>query len=138
MSLSVVDIEKGADELVKSYDQKILELTALEQQLLKDKNVQLYVLLHEKIKNLKNKESIDLNDYFSSIKQNCNHPLYVCVANGMSSNYKYKCICVNCGEAKYFKKYEMDELYNNHRLIIEKIFEDTFNNSFSNLTVVKK
>ena len=129
MSLSVLEIEKGADELVKSYDQKILELTALEQQLLKDKNVQLYVLLHEKIKNLKNKESIDLNDYFSSIKQNCNHPLYVCVANGMSSNYKYKCICVNCGEAKYFKKYEMDELYNNHRLIIEKIFEDTFNNS---------
>lgn len=128
MSLSVLDIEKGADELAKSYNRRIAELTTLEQELLKDSNVQLYVFLHEELTKVKNNRNASLNDYFGDAKGKCDHPLYVCVSHGMSDTYSYKCICVNCGATKYFKQYELNELYNNHRLIAEKVFESDFEN----------
>ena len=127
MSLSVLDIERGADELAKSYNRRIAELTILEQELLKDSNVQLYVFLHEELAKAKNKRDTRLNDYFSGAKEKCDHPLYVCVTHG-ADTYSYKCICVNCGATKYFKQYELDELYDNHRLIVERVFESDFGN----------
>lgn len=121
MSLSVLEIEKGADELRRPFNVRFDELNALEQVLLEDEKVQLYIFLHDEISRLKNKESDDLADYYNGVREKCEHPLYLCVTDGNDFGYSYKCICLNCGQAKHFKQYELDELFADHRVIAQKI-----------------
>ena len=121
MSLSVLDIEKGANELEYPFNKKIEMLTELEQNLLEDKKVQLYVFLHNEIKNTEQKEAIKLNDYYSDVRKQCAHPLYLCVTCGNDNGYVYKCVCINCGATKHFEQYELDELFANHRVIAQKV-----------------
>ena len=121
MSLSVLEIEKGEKDLRNPFKNKTKELKVLEQELLKDKKVQLYLFLHNEIKNAELKESMMVNDYYSEARKQCEHPLYVCVTNGNETNYVYKCICLNCGATKHFKQYELDELFKEHRVIAQKI-----------------
>ena len=52
MSLSILDIERGALELESNFDERINKLTELEEKLLEDKKVQLYAFIHEKLKKI--------------------------------------------------------------------------------------
>lgn len=45
MSLTALEIEKGAEELQESFDKEILKLNEVKSKLLEDENVQLFVFL---------------------------------------------------------------------------------------------
>ena len=53
MHLSILDIEKGAEELKRGFDKKIEELQECEEKLLEDEKVQLYVFIHEQLECIK-------------------------------------------------------------------------------------
>ena len=117
MSLSILDIERGALELESNFDERINKLTELEEKLLEDKKVQLYVFIHENLKKISNEKKEAYDEYLKHTKETCEHPLYVCVTNNYDNTYTYKCICLNCKKARYFKQYELDKLYDEHKVI---------------------
>ena len=117
MSLSILDIERGALELERNFDERINKLTELEEKLLEDKKVQLYVFIHENLKKISNEKKEAYDEYLNHIKETCEHPLYVCVTDGYDNTYSYKCICLNCKKTRYFKQYELDKLYDEHKVI---------------------
>lgn len=121
MSLSVLEIEKGADELRKPFHKRIDKLKELEQVLLNDDKVQLYIFLHGEISKLTDKENEELAIYYNDVRKECEHPLYLCVTDGSDFGYSYKCICLNCGHTEHFKQYELDELFADHRVIAQKM-----------------
>lgn len=49
MSLSVINVIKGAERLQKPFDKRISELQICENELLQDDKVQLYLFLHQEI-----------------------------------------------------------------------------------------
>lgn len=121
MGLSVLDIEKGADKLRASFLNKKNDLSSLEEKILSDEKVQLYLFLHERLSRLKDKENDAINDYYIDVRKKCDHPLYLCVTDGRDFGYSYKCICLNCGQVKHFKQYELDEVFLEHRVIVQRI-----------------
>ena len=121
MGLSVLDIEKGADKLRASFSDKKNNLAPLEEKILRDEKVQLYIFLHEKLSRLKSEEKDALQGYYIDVRKKCDHPLYVCVTDGNDFGYSYKCICLNCGQVKHFKQYELDEVFLDHRAIAQKV-----------------
>lgn len=121
MGLSVLDIEKGADKLRESFFNKKNTLSDLEEKILSDEKVQLYIFLHEKLSRLKSEEKDAINDYYTNVRKKCDHPLYLCVTDGNDFGYSYKCICLNCGQVKHFKQYELDEMFTDHRVIVQKV-----------------
>lgn len=124
MSLSVINVIKGAERLQKPFDKRISELQICENELLQDDKVQLYLFLHQEILKQREKKNNRLTDYYNSIKEKCDHPLYVCVTEGSENAYSYKCICLTCKEVRYFKQYEMDDLFKRHMAIASKIGDD--------------
>ena len=119
MSLTALEIEKGAEKLQESFDKEILKLNEVKSKLLEDKNVQLFVFLNSRIQEEKLKKENAINKFINTNREECEHPLYVCVTS-MNSSYSYKCICLNCGKTAYFKEYELNSLYNEHKLIVLK------------------
>ena len=62
MSLSVINVIKGAERLQKPFDKRISELQICENELLQDDKVQLYLFLHQEIlKQREKKKSSTLN-----------------------------------------------------------------------------
>lgn len=123
MSLTALEIEKGAEELQESFDKEILKLNEVKSKLLEDKNVQLFVFCNSRIQEEKLKKENAINEFINTNREECEHPLYICVTS-MNSSYSYKCICLNCGKTAYFKEYELNSLYNEHKLIALKKEED--------------
>ena len=119
MSLTALEIEKGAEKLQESFDKEILKLNEVKSKLLEDKNVQLFVFFNSRIQEEKLKKENAINEFINTNREECEHPLYVCVTS-MNSSYSYKCICLNCGKTAYFKEYELNSLYNEHKLIALK------------------
>ena len=119
MSLTALEIEKGAEKLQESFDKEILKLNKVKSKLLEDKNVQLFVFFNSRIQEEKLKKENAINEFINTNREECEHPLYVCVTS-MNSSYSYKCICLNCGKTAYFKEYELNSLYNEHKLIALK------------------
>lgn len=124
MSLSVLDIKRGADELREPFDKRLSELNVFEQELLKDEKVQLYLFLHQEIARTEEKRNEKIADYLSNVRIQCEHPLYICVTSGSYDTYSYKCICLNCGTSRHFKQYELDKLYDEHKVIAKRLDED--------------
>ena len=91
----------------------------MKSKLLEDKNVQLFVFFNSRIQEEKLKKENAINEFINTNREDCEHPLYVCVTS-MNSSYSYKCICLNCGKTAYFKEYELNSLYNEHKLIALK------------------
>lgn len=129
MSLSILDIEKGVDELQGSFEGKLKRLQECEKKLLEDEKVQLYIFIHEQLKSIENKKNKCVYEYLQNSREKCEHPLYFCVTNGDNNTYSYKCLCLNCGVTKYFKQYELDKLYDEHK-VITKINGDFDDNHF--------
>lgn len=129
MHLSILDIEKGAEELKRGFDKKIEELQECEEKLLEDEKVQLYVFIHEQLECIKKDKRNSFYSYIGNMREKCEHPLYFCVTNGDENTYSYKCLCLNCGVTMYFKQYEMDKLYDEHK-VITKIDGDFDGNHF--------
>lgn len=119
MALTALEIKKGADEIQLSFDKEISKLNEIKAKLLEDEKVQLYVFLNSKVQDEEFKKERALNEFIDMNINECVHPLYVCVSD-MNSAYSYKCICLNCGKTAYFKEYELNSLYNEHKLIVLK------------------
>ena len=129
MSLSIIDIEKGVDELQGLFDGKLKRLQECEEKLLEDEKVQLYIFIHNQLESVKKEKNKNVYEYMKNSREKCEHPLYFCVTNGSDNTYSYKCLCLNCGITKYFKQYELDKLYEEHK-VIAKINGDLDDNHF--------
>lgn len=92
------------------------------------------------------RDNFSLNDE----EKMCEHPLFVCLAYGNLNSYTYKCVCVRCGKAHYFKEYELKQLWMEHRIINENLnmdlnnlynfkdIQDYYNESLEHLVQLKK
>lgn len=134
MNLSILDIERGAKEINGVFDEKLEKLNGCVSKLEEDEKIQLYIFLQNEIDKTESNKKERINEYIENVREKCNHSLYICVTNGDEETYNYKCICLSCGHSEYFKQYELDKLYNEHKVIAKSISDTNGNHHYSSQT----
>lgn len=127
---SPVVCSKEMLEIALAYDLKIEKLKEEEKNFLNDEVVKMYFKVLKEIKKTEQDKQSALHKYNSNMQRNCTHPMYVCYNfdTPVRIDY-YECMCLHCGKITNMTYKEVDELYQNKRILaIPKIGYDYYLN----------
>lgn len=127
---SPVVCSKEMLEIALAYDLKIKKLKEEENKFLDDEVVKMYFNVLKEIKKTEQDKQSVLHKYNSNMQRNCTHPMYVCYNYDTPVRIDYyECKCLHCGKITNMTYKEVDELYQNKRILaIPKIGYDYYLN----------
>lgn len=127
---SPVVCSKEMLEIALAYDLKIKKLKEEEKNFLDDEVVKMYFKVLKEIKKTEQDKQSALHKYNSNMQRNCTHPMYVCYNYDTPVRIDYyECMCLHCGKITNMTYKEVDELYQNKRILaIPKIGYDYYLN----------
>ncbi len=127
---SPVVCSKEMLEIALAYDLKIEKLKEEEKNFLNDEVVKMYFKVLKEIKKTEQDKQSALHEYNSNMQRNCTHPMYVCYNYDTPVRIDYyECMCLHCGKITNMTYKEVDELYQNKRILaIPKIGYDYYLN----------
>ena len=127
---SPVVCSKEMLEIALAYDLKIEKLKEEEKKFLNDEVVKMYFKVLKEIKKTEQDKQSALHKYNSNMQKNCTHPMYVCYNYDTPVRIDYyECMCLHCGKITNMTYKEVDELYQNKRILaIPKIGYDYYLN----------
>ncbi len=127
---SPVVCSKEMLEIALAYDLKIEKLKEEEKNFLNDEVVKMYFKVLKEIKKTEQDKQSVLHKYNSNMQRNCTHPMYVCYNYDTPVRIDYyECMCLHCGKITNMTYKEVDELYQNKRILaIPKIGYDYYLN----------
>ena len=127
---SPVVCSKEMLEIALAYDLKIKKLKEEEKNFLNDEVVKMYFNVLKEIKKTEQDKQSALHEYNSNMQRNCTHPMYVCYNYDTPVRIDYyECMCLHCGKITNMTYKEVDELYQNKRILaIPKIGYDYYLN----------
>lgn len=127
---SPVVCSKEMLEIALAYDLKIEKLKEEEKNFLNDEVVKMYFKVLKEIKKTEQDKQSALHKYNSNMQRNCTHPMYVCYNYDTPVRIDYyECMCLHCGKITNMTYKEVDELYQNKRILaIPKIGYDYYLN----------
>ena len=127
---SPVVCSKEMLEIALAYDLKIKKLKEEEKNFLNDEVVKMYFNVLKEIKKTEQDKQSALHKYNSNMQKNCTHPMYVCYNYDTPVRIDYyECMCLHCGKITNMTYKEVDELYQNKRILaIPKIGYDYYLN----------
>lgn len=127
---SPVVCSKEMLEIALAYDLKIEKLKEEEKNFLNDEVVKMYFKILKEIKKTEQDKQSALHEYNSNMQKNCIHPMYVCYNYDTPVRIDYyECMCLHCGKITNMTYKEVDELYQNKRILaIPKIGYDYYLN----------
>ena len=127
---SPVVCSKEMLEIALAYDLKIKKLKEEEKIFLNDEVVKMYFNVLKEIKKTEQDKQSALHEYNSNMQRNCTHPMYVCYNYDTPVRIDYyECMCLHCGKITNMTYKEVDELYQNKRILaIPKIGYDYYLN----------
>ena len=127
---SPVVCSKEMLEIALAYDLKIKKLKEEEKNFLDDEVVKMYFNVLKEIKKTEQDKQSALHKYNSNMQKNCIHPMYVCYNYDTPVRIDYyECMCLHCGKITNMTYKEVDELYQNKRILaIPKIGYDYYLN----------
>lgn len=127
---SPVVCSKEMLEIALAYDLKIEKLKEEEKNFLNDEVVKMYFKVLKEIKKTEQDKQSALHKYNSNMQKNCTHPMYVCYNYDTPVRIDYyECMCLHCGKITNMTYKEVDELYQNKRILaIPKIGYDYYLN----------
>ena len=127
---SPVVCSKEMLEIALAYDLKIEKLKEEEKNFLNDEVVKMYFNVLKEIKKTEQDKQSALHEYNSNMQKNCTHPMYVCYNYDTPVRIDYyECMCLHCGKITNMTYKEVDELYQNKRILaIPKIGYDYYLN----------
>ena len=127
---SPVVCSKEMLEIALAYDLKIEKLKEEEKNFLNDEVVKMYFNVLKEIKKTEQDKQSALHEYNSNMQRNCTHPMYVCYNYDTPVRIDYyECMCLHCGKITNMTYKEVDELYQNKRILaIPKIGYDYYLN----------
>lgn len=127
---SPVVCSKEMLEIALAYDLKIEKLKEEEKNFLNDEVVKMYFKVLKEIKKTEQDKQSALHEYNSNMQKNCTHPMYVCYNYDTPVRIDYyECMCLHCGKITNMTYKEVDELYQNKRILaIPKIGYDYYLN----------
>lgn len=127
---SPVVCSKEMLEIALAYDLKIKKLKEEENKFLNDEVVKMYFKVLKEIKKTEQDKQSVLHKYNSNMQKNCTHPMYVCYNYDTPVRIDYyECMCLHCGKITNMTYKEVDELYQNKRILaIPKIGYDYYLN----------
>ena len=127
---SPVVCSKEMLEIALAYDLKIEKLKEEEKDFLNDEVVKMYFKVLKEIKKTEQDKQSALHEYNSNMQRNCTHPMYVCYNYDTPVRIDYyECMCLHCGKITNMTYKEVDELYQNKRILaIPKIGYDYYLN----------
>ena len=127
---SPVVCSKEMLEIALAYDLKIEKLKEEEKIFLNDEVVKMYFKVLKEIKKTEQDKQSALHKYNSNMQRNCTHPMYVCYNYDTPVRIDYyECMCLHCGKITNMTYKEVDELYQNKRILaIPKIGYDYYLN----------
>lgn len=127
---SPVVCSKEMLEIALAYDLKIKKLKEEEKNFLNDEVVKMYFNVLKEIKKTEQDKQSALHEYNSNMQKNCTHPMYVCYNYDTPVRIDYyECMCLHCGKITNMTYKEVDELYQNKRILaIPKIGYDYYLN----------
>lgn len=127
---SPVVCSKEMLEIALAYDLKIKKLKEEEKNFLNDEVVKMYFKVLKEIKKTEQDKQSALHKYNSNMQRNCTHPMYVCYNYDTPVRIDYyECMCLHCGKITNMTYKEVDELYQNKRILaIPKIGYDYYLN----------
>ena len=127
---SPVVCSKEMLEIALAYDLKIKKLKEEENKFLNDEVVKMYFKVLKEIKKTEQDKQSALHEYNSNMQRNCTHPMYVCYNYDTPVRIDYyECMCLHCGKITNMTYKEVDELYQNKRILaIPKIGYDYYLN----------
>lgn len=127
---SPVVCSKEMLEIALAYDLKIKKLKEEENKFLNDEVVKMYFNVLKEIKKTEQDKQSALHKYNSNMQKNCTHPMYVCYNYDTPVRIDYyECMCLHCGKITNMTYKEVDELYQNKRILaIPKIGYDYYLN----------
>ena len=127
---SPVVCSKEMLEIALAYDLKIKKLKEEENKFLNDEVVKMYFKVLKEIKKTEQDKQSALHKYNSNMQKNCTHPMYVCYNYDTPVRIDYyECMCLHCGKITNMTYKEVDELYQNKRILaIPKIGYDYYLN----------
>lgn len=127
---SPVVCSKEMLEIALAYDLKIKKLKEEEKNFLNDEVVKMYFKVLKEIKKTEQDKQSALHEYNSNMQRNCTHPMYVCYNYDTPVRIDYyECMCLHCGKITNMTYKEVDELYQNKRILaIPKIGYDYYLN----------
>lgn len=127
---SPVVCSKEMLEIALAYDLKIEKLKEEENKFLNDEVVKMYFKVLKEIKKTEQDKQSALHEYNSNMQRNCTHPMYVCYNYDTPVRIDYyECMCLHCGKITNMTYKEVDELYQNKRILaIPKIGYDYYLN----------
>lgn len=117
-------------DIALAYDLKIEKLKEEEKNFLNDEVVKMYFKVLKEIKKTEQDKQSALHEYNSNMQRNCTHPMYVCYNYDTPVRIDYyECMCLHCGKITNMTYKEVDELYQNKRILaIPKIGYDYYLN----------
>lgn len=117
-------------DIALAYDLKIKKLKEEEKNFLNDEVVKMYFNVLKEIKRTEQDKQSVLHEYNSNMQRNCTHPMYVCYNYDTPVRIDYyECMCLHCGKITNMTYKEVDELYQNKRILaIPKIGYDYYLN----------
>lgn len=127
---SPVVCSKEMLEIALAYDLKIEKLKEEEKNFLNDEVVKMYFKVLKEIRKTEQDKQSALHEYNSNMQRNCTHPMYVCYNYDTPVRIDYyECMCLHCGKITNMTYKEVDELYQNKRILaIPKIGYDYYLN----------
>ena len=115
---SPVVCSKEMLEIALAYDLKIKKLKEEENKFLNDEVVKMYFNVLKEIKKTEQDKQSALHKYNSNMQKNCTHPMYVCYNYDTPVRIDYyECMCLHCGKITNMTYKEVDELYQNKRIL---------------------
>ena len=115
---SPVVCSKEMLEIALAYDLKIKKLKEEENKFLNDEVVKMYFNVLKEIKKTEQDKQSALHEYNSNMQRNCTHPMYVCYNYDTPVRIDYyECMCLHCGKITNMTYKEVDELYQNKRIL---------------------
>ena len=115
---SPVVCSKEMLEIALAYDLKIKKLKEEEKNFLNDEVVKMYFNVLKEIKKTEQDKQSALHEYNSNMQRNCTHPMYVCYNYDTPVRIDYyECMCLHCGKITNMTYKEVDELYQNKRIL---------------------
>lgn len=115
---SPVVCSKEMLEIALAYDLKIEKLKEEEKNFLNDEVVKMYFNVLKEIKKTEQDKQSALHEYNSNMQRNCTHPMYVCYNYDTPVRIDYyECMCLHCGKITNMTYKEVDELYQNKRIL---------------------
>lgn len=117
-------------DIALAYDLKIEKLKEEEKNFLNDEVVKMYFKVLKEIRKTEQDKQSALHEYNSNMQRNCTHPMYVCYNYDTPVRIDYyECMCLHCGKITNMTYKEVDELYQNKRILaIPKIGYDYYLN----------